>query len=93
MQLQTFKIQVVDMAEKYPSNNEKKDEKKESDLGDELVESFGSNSSSSDRLTSSSDSNSMPKRQREESPSKSPVRPESPSASYRMVPRKFPSVC
>ena len=65
---------------KTGTSNEEKD-----DLGDDLPESLGSQSSG---LTSSSDSYSMPKRQRETSPSRSPIRSESPSAPYRMVPRK-----
>ena len=77
------------MAEKRPEDihsgaggNEETD-----DVGDTLSESLGSQSSGSG-LASSSDSYSMPKRQRETSPSRSPGRSESPSAPYRMVPRE-----
>lgn len=74
------------MADKDPSDNKTGASNEEKDeLGDDLAESLGSQSSG---LTSSSDSYSMPKRQRETSPSRSPVRSESPSAPYRMVPRK-----
>ena len=87
--LNVMYIICAEMAEKYPSNTENGDEGKEDNLGGDLAESFGSNSTGSDRLTSSSDSNSHPKRQRDTSPSRSPGRSESPSASYRMVPRKL----